>query len=168
MVQERVQAKKKWTIRRFLSEDFDKHGFDARPLEGESPAESVVEGNVLLNEGITEMIDLLIGDSAAAYSEANAQIGVGDGTSGESAAHTGLVGAQKTYKAMESGYPTNASQKATFRSIFASGEANYDWQEFTVANTSGEVGDNLNRKQSNQGTKAAGQTWTIDLEITFS
>jgi len=52
--------------------------------------------------------------------------------------------------------------------VFATGDANYDWNEFTVANANSNAGDNLNRKTSTQGTKAAGQTWTLDLTITFS
>ena len=69
---------------------------------------------------------------------------------------------------MEATFPTNASQKVTFRAVFTSAEANYAWQEFTVTNTTDDTGDNLNRKVSDQGSKAAGQTWTVDLEITFS
>ncbi len=69
---------------------------------------------------------------------------------------------------MEATYPTNASQKVTFRAVFTSAEANYAWEEFTVSNAADDTGDNLNRKVSNQGTKASGQTWTVDVEITFS
>jgi hypothetical protein len=52
--------------------------------------------------------------------------------------------------------------------VFGSADANYAWQEFTVANASSGTGKNLNRKVSNQGTKASGQTWTLDLAITLS
>ncbi len=115
------------------------------------------------------MIDLLIGGSATPYSNANAYIGVGDSNTAENATQTGLQAAtNKLWKAMEATYPTNASQKVTFRSVFGSAEANYAWNEFTVTNASDDTGDNLNRKVSAQGTKTAGQTWTVDLEITFS
>ena len=56
----------------------------------------------------------------------------------------------------------------TFQAAMASGDANYSWQEFTVANASSGTGKNLNRKVSNQGSKVAGQVWTIQLQITIS
>ena len=66
------------------------------------PAESVIEGNILLSEGIGELWDLVCGlGSPTAFSNANAYIGVGDSTTAESAAHTDLQAASnKTYKAM--------------------------------------------------------------------
>ena len=168
-IQEKGQIKRKWIIRRFRSEYYDKLGFKAKPFHPELPAISVIEGNLLLNEGITELIDLLIGAAATAFSNANAYIGVGDSSTAENATQTSLQAAtNKLWKAMESGYPTNATQKVTFRAVFGSAEANYAWNEFTVTNASDDTGDNLNRKVSAQGTKTSGQTWTVDLEITFS
>ncbi|OPX46390.1 hypothetical protein CLHUN_02060 [Ruminiclostridium hungatei] len=38
-----------------------------------------IDGNLLLNEGITELFTLLIGGSATTFSNANAYIGIGDG-----------------------------------------------------------------------------------------
>ena len=39
----------------------------------------------------------------------------------------------------------------------------------TVANgAGGDTAVNLNRKVSAQGTKTTGQTWTLDLAVTFS
>ena len=71
---------------------------------------------------------------------------------------------------MEATYPTDppVSQQVVFRSVFADGEAQYDWKEFTVVNAATDAGENLNRKVSDQGTKAAGQEWTLTLTITIS
>lgn len=166
---EKAIARTKWTVRRFRSEDFDKMGFAAEPFHAELPAVSIIEGNLLLNEGITEFIDLLIGAAATAFSNANAYIGVGDSATAADATQTGLQAAvNKLWKAMESGFPTNVSQKSTFRAVFGSADANYAWNEFTVTNGSDDTGDNLNRKVSAQGTKTSGQTWTVDVEITWS
>ena len=156
-----IKAKTKWIIRRYKKgEDFQ---------QGRSFKTSEIEGNLLLNEGIAELIDLLIGVTATAYNNANTRIGVGDSNTAASAEQTGLQAVtNKLWKGMESGYPANASQKVTFRSVFGSADANYSWQEFTVVNSADDAGDNLNRKVSDQGTKASGQTWTVDLEITFS
>jgi hypothetical protein len=130
---------------------------------------SEIEGNLLLNEGIGLLLDLLIGAGGTVYSNANARIGVGDSNTAESAAQTGLQAAtNKTYKAMEATYPQRSGQTLTFRSVFASGDANYAWNEFTVVNAATDTGANLNRKVSAQGTKASGQTWTLDVSITIS
>jgi len=131
---------------------------------------SEVEGNLLLNEGINEMWSLICGGTATAYSNANAYLGVGDSTTAAAASQTGLQAVtNKAYQAMETGYPTyGTSQKATFRSVFGTAAANFSWQEFTIINGSDDTGDNMNRLVSDQGTKASGQTWTLDLEVTIS
>ena len=62
------------------------------------------EGNCLLNIGIDEMWDLIVGDSANHFNNASAQIGVGDSSTAADATQTDLQAAtNKTYKAMESG-----------------------------------------------------------------
>lgn len=164
--------KKEWTIRRYNShEDFLAGKLPETIIDGEGqilPGESKFKGNVLLNEGIAVLLALLTGGSGTAYSNANAYLGVGESTTAAAASQTGLQGASLTYKAMETSYPSISSQTVTFRSVFESADANNAWQEFTVVNASSDSGDNLNRKVSDQGTKASGQTWTLDLAITFS
>ena len=124
------------------------------------------EGNCLLNGGIDEMWDLITGDSANHFNSAGAQIGVGDSSTAAAAAQTDLQAASnKTYKAMDSGYPTSTTQKATFRASFGAGDANYAWNEWVVKqSTSGKC---LNRKVDSMGTKSGG-TWTLELSITLS
>jgi hypothetical protein len=101
------------------------------------------EGNCLLNTGIDEMWDLIAGDSANHFDNSGARIGVGDSSTAADASQTDLQAASnKTYKAMESGYPTTSSQKATF-------------------------GKCLNRKVESLGTKSGG-TWTLEVSITLS
>ena len=162
MVLDKVFYKTIWTIRRFAS--------DEAFLEGRSYSESVIDGNLLLNEGIAELWDLACGlGSPTAFSNANARIGVGDSNTAESAAHTGLqASSNKLYKAMESGYPQRSGQTVTWRAVFGSSDANFAWNEFTVANGNSDASKNLNRKVSAQGTKASGQTWTVDVAITLS
>lgn len=243
MLKEKLTMKKKWTIRRYNShQDFldgklPKDIIDA--LGNILPGESIFEENILLNEGIAILQSLLIGGAGTDYGNANAFLGVGDGSSSSltgtsvtftnasdqvtgigtsfttelavgsivqldadaawaevlsiesntaftltanytgtggtgngsymtaSAADTGLTGTA-TYKAMEATYPQIASQTTTWRSVFGTTDANLEWLEFTVGNANSNAGDNLNRRLSVQGTKAAGQTWTLDLAITFS
>lgn len=126
------------------------------------------EGNLLLNEGITELLKLLIADTATAFSNANAYIGVGNGTTAAAAGQTGLVGTNKAYKPMDATFPQVSGQTVTFRAAFGPNDGNYDWREFTVANGNGDSAKNLNRAVENHGSKAQGDTWIVQLEVTIS
>jgi hypothetical protein len=124
------------------------------------------EGNLLLNSGIDEIWDLVTGASTDYYDSTNAQIGIGDSSTAADPSQTDLQAAtNKTYKGMESGYPTSTTQKVTFKSSFGSSEANYAWNEWVVKQSSSAVC--LNRKVESLGTKSAG-TWTLEVDITLS
>jgi hypothetical protein len=160
-VRDTIRYRSRWTIRRYAN--------DADYARDEPYAVSAIEGNLLLNEGITELLTLIGSTGATKWDNTNAYLGVGDSTTAEGATQTDLqASTNKTYKAMSASYPTISAQTITWRAVFGSSDANYAWQEFTVSNTSSGTGKNLNRKVSNQGTKASGQTWTLDLAITFS
>lgn len=127
------------------------------------------EGNCLLNSGIDEIWDLVTGVSSGAdhiFDNAHAQIGVGDSDTAADATQTDLQAASnKTYKGMESSYPTSTSQKATFKASFGDSEANYAWNEWVVKQSTSAIC--LNRKVENLGTKSSG-TWTLEVDITLS
>ncbi len=151
----------KWRITKYRNEEDFKAGKAFERVE--------FNGNLLLNEGIAVLQSLLIGTGGTAFSNANAYLGVGDSDTAASAAQTGLQAeTNKLYKAMEAFYPNIASQTTTWRAIFGSDDANFAWKEFTVANGNSDSAVNLNRKVSAQGTKTSGQTWTLDLAITWS
>src|SRR3990172_13010992 len=57
---------------------------------GELFSDISIKDNVLLTEGITALQNLLIGGTETAFNNANSYIGVGDSSTAESAAHTGL------------------------------------------------------------------------------
>ena len=127
------------------------------------------EKNVLLEEGINELWTLVCSSSGTKFDNANSYLGVGDGTTAEDATQTGLQGTNKCYKAVDSGYPTyGTDKKATWKATFGENDANFDWNEFTVANGSDDSAKNLNRKVSSQGTKQSGQIWELTIEITIS
>jgi hypothetical protein len=160
-IQDKIIGKKVWTIRKYKNDEDYKAG---RPFEV-----SKFFDNLLLNEGITALQNLLTGAAETAFNNANSYLGVGDDNTAENATQTGLLAAtNKLYKAMEATYPQISAQTTTWRSVFGSSDANWAWNEFTVANGNSDAADNLNRKVSAQGTKAAGQTWTLDLQITWS
>lgn len=130
-------------------------------------AEEEIIGNLLLNEGIAEMWDLICTEgSPTAYSNANAQIGVGNSNTAAQATDTGLLGGSSLYKGMNGVYPTRTTQTMAFQSDFTSGEANFAWEEWSVRN--GVTADkNMNRKVQSLGTKATG-TWTMTASITLA
>lgn len=156
-VLEKFQEKAVWKIKKF-----DK--------DGKFIGESQIDGNLLLNEGINLLLTLLAGGAGTDFGNTNAYLGVGDSSTAAGATQTGLQAVtNKLYKAMDASYPTyGTSQKITFKSTFTSAEANFDWNEFTVANGNSDAATNLNRKVSAQGTKVSGQTWELTLEITLS
>jgi len=160
-IAERIKEKSRWTIRKFRSE---RDWRENRPYEVSS-----FDGNILLNEGINELWTILCSSGGTKFDNANAYLGVGDGTAVEDATQTALQGTNKFYKAMDTGYPTYGSgQKAVWKATFQGTEANFSWQEFTVANGNSDAAVNLNRKVSDQGTKTSGQVWELTLEISLS
>ena len=149
----------------------EKYASDAEYQKGRPYAVSEFSGNLLLNAGINELLLLLIGGAGTAYSNANAYLGVGDSSTAAAAAQTGLQAAvNKLWKGMEATYPTSppANQQAIWRAVFTGAEANYAWNEFTVVNATTDAGENLCRKVSSEGTKGAGETWTLTYTLTIS
>lgn len=128
----------------------------------------VTEPNLLLNEGIQEMWDLIIGagGSVAAYNNATADLGVGNSTTAAAATDTGLIGGSSLFKAMVATYPQRTNQTMDFRSDFTSGEANFAWEEASVRNGNTR-NKNMNRRVQSLGTKATG-TWTLTASITLA
>ena len=176
MNQAQVQELANWHMKARLSkylEDITPYAKEGREAEFHKlfkPYEVIeIEDNCLLNTGIDEMWDLVTGVVSGAthiYDNAAAQIGVGDSVTAADATQTDLqAAANKTYKAMEAGYPTSATQKATFKSSFGSADANYAWQEWVVKQATSLIC--LNRKVENLGTKSTG-TWTLEVDITLS
>lgn len=136
---------------------------DRRPVE-------VVEfsENLLLNEGITRLLNLLVGAGGTAFNNANARLGVGDSTTAAAATQTDLQAAtNKTYKAMDATFPQVSGQTVTFKSTFTGTDANYAWQEFVIDNGSG-AAETLNRKVQSLGTKSSGTTWVLTVTVTIS
>jgi hypothetical protein len=162
VILEKVIEKVEWTIAKYRNDADYKAGKPYKIVR--------FDGNVLLNEGINELWTILCSSGGTKFDNTNAYLGVGDSSTAEDASQTGLQAAtNKLYKGMEASYPTyGTSQKATWKSSFGSAEANFAWNEFTVANGSSDAAKNLNRKVSAQGTKTSGQTWELTLEITLS
>jgi len=180
---DRITFIPRWTITKFRSRSQEtlkllydmlhNRGYSVvRVVEelGTKPYETLrFKGNIALNEGINALWTLVCGGTMTPYNNANARIGVGDGTAAEDPNQTGLQGVNKYWKGMDSGYPTYGSaQKATWRATFGPDEANFAWNEITVVNAADDSGQNLNRKVQAMGTKASGTVWVATLEISAS
>jgi hypothetical protein len=128
------------------------------------------DANLALNEGLAELIDLAFGlGTPTAFDDTNGYLGVGDDDTAASASQTGLqASSNKLYKPFDDGYPTRSNQTVEARATFGSDEANFAWEEYTLANGSSDAAKNLNRKVESKGTKSQGETWTLSLQITFS
>lgn len=107
-----------------------------RDIVAPTPFEVLQFKNLSANTGIQLEADLLIGAGGTVFSNANAYIGVGNGTTAVSAAHTDLQGASKTRKAMDATFPSRSSQTLTWKATFGTGDANYSWEEMATFNAS--------------------------------
>jgi len=127
-----------------------------------------IEGNALLNEGIQVLLELGCDIGAnTAYSNAAAQLGVGNSNTAADASQTDLQGGSTAWAGMAVSYPSRSSQTISWRSEFGSGVANFAWEEYSVRNGAS-ADKNLNRKVESKGTKASGETWTLTLQITIT
>lgn len=114
------------------------------------------------------MVQATVGAGVTAFNNANAHIGVGDSTTAFAVGQTDLQAAtNKLRKAMDATYPSGATNVLTFRSTFATGDANFAWQEWGVFNASS-AGTMLNRKVESLGTKTNTQTWQFTVTLTFT
>lgn len=153
---EHARWQPKWTIEKYNSE---MKLYDVEQIEG----------NLLLNEGISSLLTLLIGGSETPFNNTNAYIGVGDGTTEAASNQTGLLGENKSYAPMDATFPQVSGNTVTFRSTFGPTAGNHAWREFTVSNGNSDTAKNLNRKvETAQRFKVEPDTWVIQLQVTLS
>ena len=125
--------------------------------------------NCYLEEGMDEIWNLACGyGSAVAYDNTNARIGVGDSSTAEDETQTGLQAVtNKNFQGMKTGYPKTPgadamAQKAVFRSVFADGQAEFAWEEFTIDNGNTR-NKNMVRIVASKGTKSSGEEWEVEI-----
>lgn len=102
------------------------------------------------------------------FDNSNAHIGVGDSTTAFAQAQTDLVASTNKFrKAMEASYPQLSTNVLTFRSVYSTAQANFDWKEFGIFNASSS-GTMLCRKVEDLGTKADTQSWQFTVDVTVT
>jgi hypothetical protein len=147
----------------------------SRPHDGARPFEVQTSlHNLLVNAGIQRLEDLLIGAGGTAFNAANSRIGVGNSATAAAATQTDLQAAagaaNRQFKLVSSG-PTRATNTITWVATFASGEAQFIWNEWAIDNGTADsttvVAPMLNRKVANPGTKGAA-VWVFTVTLTVS
>lgn len=119
----------------------------------------------LVNTGRDFIAQAIINDSTPTFfTNANARLGVGNSATAVTATDTDLIGTAAR-AGMEATYPQRTNNAITFRSSFGNGVAEFAWNEWGIFNAAA-AGTMLSRKVESLGTKAAGQTWV--LEVTFT
>lgn len=134
-----------------------------------------VAGNALTTAGLDRIGNLIIGATANGMDSTRVRLGVGDDTTAFAAGDSDLsTGSNQYYRVMDATYPQQSNGVLTFRSSFATGEANFAWQNWgldigTATVTSGATANAVlvNRKVASLGTKASG-TWVLTVTVTFS
>lgn len=136
-------------------------------------AESI--GNQLTTAGLTRITSLINGAGGQALTNTATRIGVGNGTTAFAVGNTDLAGASKYFMTMDATYPSTSAGVITARATFASGVANFAWEEWgldigtpTVSAGSTVNATLVNRKVTAMGTKASGASWVFTTTITLS
>jgi hypothetical protein len=151
------------------------------------PEDGVAEepGNLLVTVGLNLITALIEGGAGTPFAHADAIVGVGATSTAATIADTAL-GADNTasayYQQADVSYPTQSNGVITTQATFASGNANFAWNEWALATGSGGITAGthlsavatsvtmLNHKvpASSLGTKSSGASWVFIATVTFS
>lgn len=122
----------------------------------------------LTTAGVTEMVKAILGEAVTAFNNANSYLGVGDSSTAFAVGQTDLQAASnKVRQAMEATYPSRSGLVVTLRSLFATGVANFAWEEWGWFNGSSGA-TMLTRKVESLGTKTSASSWQLTATVTFS
>jgi hypothetical protein len=117
------------------------------------------------DKGAVAIINLFCGTgTVGAFNASNARIGVGDSSTAFSASQTDLLGINKLRKLVD-GAPVVSSNSADFTATFGLSDANWEWLEIGLFNSSS--GDYMatRRTLTGFGTKTSSETWTVTLTV---
>jgi hypothetical protein len=101
------------------------------------------------------------------YDNSNAYLGVGNSNTAFAVGQTDLQGGSDDRKGMEATYPQIATNVLTLKSSFNDDNSQFAWEEWGVFNNS-TGGTMLSRLVESLGTKGAGQTWDLTVDITVN
>lgn len=145
----------------------EKYWADDAP--GQATPYEVVETdpNLLLTAGVTHLWNLAANiGSPTPWSNANARIAIGTGTTDDTAGRTALV-SESTRQPMVTGYPQVSANVITFQASYSTSVANVNWREMGIVGAA-TGGTFLNRIVGDWGTKVNSATWVATLTISLS
>lgn len=159
--------------------DWTGEQIDAGLADGAHTERLEFHGNLLTIGGCSALWERLIGTGVTAFSNSTAVLGVGDSTTAAADTQTDLQAASnKTYKGMDSTYPshtdstgTSGSKTITFRVTFGTSDANHRWREWGVGNGTTTMGRMLNRKVEDLdggSAKTSAQSWQLTITIALA
>lgn len=120
----------------------------------------------LTDAGRNLIAQALIGEAFTALNAANARVCVGDSATAFAKTDVDLLGTNFR-KPNDSTYPNRSVNVLTYRSTFATSEANFTWNEWAVANSAAGA-TILNRKVESLGTKPSSEAWQLTLTLTLN
>lgn len=100
------------------------------------------------------------------FDNANAYIGVGNGTTEFDIEQTDLMGTETERSPMDIGYPIVTDSSIKFRAIFTNVQANFEWNEWGIFNAAS-GGVMLARLVEYNSTKLDNQEWVMEGTLTF-
>lgn len=140
-------------------------------------------GNLLTTAGLARITNLITGGGGAAFNNAQAIVGVGSSATAAAVGDTALGGNGSTstayYQGADATYPSTANGVITCYATFATGNANFAWNEWCFAVGTGTITPGgtlasvatspvlLNHRVQSLGTKSSG-AWTLQATITLS
>lgn len=138
-----------------------------------------VDNNMVTTAGLHRITALIIGAGGQAATNTATRLGVGNSSAAVAAnqgdLQAGAGAGNRQFYIMDPGYPTQANGVMTFRSTFASADANFAWQEWCIDIGASPVSNGtavnplmLNRKVASMGTKVTGSAWTLTVTITLA
>jgi hypothetical protein len=158
-------------VRGLRAAELEEAALELLALDGLFPLHEKSGKNTLVIGGTAIMLDALIGVNPTFYTNALAALGVGDSAAAFALGQVNLQGAVVTTdrirKAMDATFPSRAANVVTFRSTFATTEANFIWNEWAIFNAVADAaGTMLNRAVVNLGTKTAAASWQLTATLT--
>lgn len=144
------------------------------------PYETVVSvGNLLTTAGLARISSLIQAAGGQGATNTSSRLGVGNSATAEAVGQTDLQAAagsaNRQFKVMDATFPSFVNGVQTFKSTFATGEANFVWNEWGVDIGAPTVADGttvnallLNRKVQSLGTKTSAGSWVLTATITLS
>lgn len=147
---------------------------------GLEPYETVVSvGNLLTTAGLTRITSLMTAGGGQALTNTATRLGVGNSSTAEAVGQTDLQAAagsaNRQFKVMDATFPSVSAGVLTFKSTFATTDANFAWNEWGVDVGTPTVTDSttvnallVNRKVQSLGTKTSAGSWVLTATITLS